>query len=256
MQEPAATATQQASPTAAQQTEPTATTAAETPTSQAAPAAQGTVAPDDPAIQAGDMQFPGEGAAILGYLARPAGDDPRPVILVCHENRGLTEHIKDVARRLAKAGYVALAVDLLSRQGGVAAFSSDQVPGALGNTPPEQFVQDFRSGWEYLKANLAQAERWVWLFYFKWQRDLATPSTSRTSEWCPLRPHPRREDAQISGCGDLRGNDQRINQASRLSKKLQKNSQTYEKASARTSTMPFTTQAPCRAEGCLAASND
>jgi len=54
------------------------------------------------------------------------------VCLVCHENRVLTDHIKDVTRRVAKAGYVALAVDLLSRQGGSAAVGESMHPAAFG----------------------------------------------------------------------------------------------------------------------------
>ena len=120
-----------------------------------------TVSPDDPAVQAGDVQFKGkDGATLLGYLARPRQGDALPVVLVCHENRGLTDYIRDVTRRLAKAGYVGLAVDLLSRQGGTAKLGSDAVPGALGNINPDQFVQDFVSGWEYLKSqSFAQAAR-------------------------------------------------------------------------------------------------
>lgn len=57
----------------------------------------------------------------MGYLARPKATGPHPAVLVIHENRGLTEpHFPDVARRLAKEGYVALALDLLSREGGTA----------------------------------------------------------------------------------------------------------------------------------------
>jgi carboxymethylenebutenolidase len=106
---------------------------------------------DDPSIEASAVEFPGEGATISGYLARPKGEGPFPAVLVSHENRGLQPHIEDVARRLAKEGYVALAVDLLSRNGGTAAVAEDDVPGILGNTPPEQFVSDFTSGWDYLK---------------------------------------------------------------------------------------------------------
>jgi carboxymethylenebutenolidase len=116
------------------------------------------VSPDDPAVQAGPVEFPGEGATLMGYLARPTGDGPFPVVLVCHENRGLTDHIRDVTRRLAKSGYVALAVDLLSRQGGTDAVGSDNVPGLLGNG--DHFVEDFVSGWRYLQGQpFAQAER-------------------------------------------------------------------------------------------------
>jgi carboxymethylenebutenolidase len=145
---------------------PTQPAASETPAGAASTAggsqySNATVVPGDPAVQAGDAQFPGaDGATLLGYLARPAGAASSPVVLVCHENRGLTDYIRDVTRRLAKAGYVGLAVDLLSRQGGTAKLTPDAVPGALGGIPPDQFAQDFRSGWEYLKTQTyAQAER-------------------------------------------------------------------------------------------------
>lgn len=110
------------------------------------------VAPDDPAIQASDVTFPNGDATIMAYLARPAADGTYPAILVCHENRGLTDHIRDVTRRLAKAGYVGLAVDLLSRQGGTAKVDAAQISGALGNSPPSQFVSDFQAGLDYLKT--------------------------------------------------------------------------------------------------------
>ena len=112
-------------------------------------------------LEASAVEFPGEGATLIGYLARPAGEGPFPAVLVCHENRGLTDHIRDVTRRVAMAGYVGLAVDLLSRQGGTDAVGdSSQVPGILGNTPPEQFVQDFVSGWRWLQGQpTVQTER-------------------------------------------------------------------------------------------------
>src|SRR5437773_1741686 len=86
------------------------------------------VAPDDPSIVAGIAEFPGEGVRLDGYLARPAGAGRHAIVLVCHENRGLTRHIEDVARRVAKAGYVGLAVDLLSREGGTAERINQNIP--------------------------------------------------------------------------------------------------------------------------------
>ncbi|MBL8062904.1 MAG: dienelactone hydrolase family protein [Anaerolineales bacterium] len=112
----------------------------------------GTVMPDDPAIIASQISIPAPDANLIGYLAYPSSGSAAPVILVCHENRGLTPHIQDVTRRFAKAGYVGLAVDLLSRQGGSEALGSENVPGALGNIEPEQFVEDFKSGWQSLQG--------------------------------------------------------------------------------------------------------
>ncbi|MDQ2693522.1 MAG: dienelactone hydrolase family protein [Chloroflexota bacterium] len=128
---------------------PTAESAAPVATS---PASYGTVMPDDPAILASEVQIPAPDTNLSGYLARPSSEQVAPVILVCHENRGLTPHIQDVTRRFAKAGYVGLAMDLLSRQGGSAAVGQENVPGALGNISPDQFVEDFRNGWEHLKG--------------------------------------------------------------------------------------------------------
>ena len=146
----------------------TAATASNSPTSESAPTesfspastAYGTVMPDDPAITAGPIEIPAADTNLMGYLARPSSEAVSPVILVCHENRGLTPHIQDVARRFAKAGYVGLAVDLLSRQGGTEAVGSSNVPGALGNIEPSQFVEDFKSGWVYLQGqSFADAAR-------------------------------------------------------------------------------------------------
>ena len=106
---------------------------------------------NDPAISAQDVTFQGNGATLMAYLARPASGGPFPAVMVCHENRGLTEHIKDVARRLAKAGYVALAVDLLARDGGTDKVDPTQVPGKL-TADPARNVADFQAAFTYLNG--------------------------------------------------------------------------------------------------------
>ncbi|MDR7521765.1 MAG: dienelactone hydrolase family protein [Armatimonadota bacterium] len=102
-----------------------------------------TVPPDDPAIQVEMITYPRSRGPEpnLGYLARPRGGGPYPGVVVIHENRGLLEHFKDVARRLAKQGYIALAVDLAAPAGGTARFADlAQVTAQLGQTPPDQLV--------------------------------------------------------------------------------------------------------------------
>jgi carboxymethylenebutenolidase len=98
------------------------------------------------------IRFPSGGTEVSGYLARPAGAGAGPAVLVCHENRGLTAHIQDVARRFAKAGYSALAPDLLSREGGTAGLDADAVPGALTRAGARRHVADFAAAFEYLAA--------------------------------------------------------------------------------------------------------
>lgn len=76
------------------------------------------VEPNDPDLTSGPVQFPGPAGTIFGYLTRPKASGKYPAIVVIHENRGLNNHIRDVARRLAKERFVALAPDFLSRKGG------------------------------------------------------------------------------------------------------------------------------------------
>lgn len=76
-----------------------------------------------------------------------AAEQPRGAILVIHENKGLNDWVRSVAGRLAGAGYSALAIDLLSAQGGTATFADPaEATAALGNRPPEGMVADLRSG--------------------------------------------------------------------------------------------------------------
>jgi carboxymethylenebutenolidase len=106
----------------------------------------------DPAVSAETVTFTSQEADINAYLVQPAEAGQYPAVLVCHENRGLNDHIRDVARRFAKAGYVALAIDLLSREGGTAAQDESQVPGLLSNADPGRHVADFSAGFAYLQG--------------------------------------------------------------------------------------------------------
>jgi carboxymethylenebutenolidase len=67
-------------------------------------------------------------------------------VLVIHENRGLTDHIRSVAGRLAASGFSALALDLLSEEGGTAKFTDPaQATAALNAVPPARFVADMKA---------------------------------------------------------------------------------------------------------------
>ncbi len=72
------------------------------------------VAPNDGRITAGDEKF----GKLTAYVARPKGAGKLPAVVVIHENRGLTPHIRDVARRMALEGFLAVAPDMLSPHGG------------------------------------------------------------------------------------------------------------------------------------------
>jgi carboxymethylenebutenolidase len=82
---------------------------------------------------------------------------PRGGVLVIHENRGLTEHIRTVAGRFAASGYSALALDLLSKEGGTDAFPGEaEVAAALAAVPPARFVADMQAGVTELDRRVRQ----------------------------------------------------------------------------------------------------
>jgi len=86
----------------------------------AANAARAAIVPeDDERLNAEDVTYPGAEGEMKGYLVRPANaQGPLGAVIVIHENRGLNPHIRDVARRMALEGFIALAPDFLSPQGG------------------------------------------------------------------------------------------------------------------------------------------
>jgi carboxymethylenebutenolidase len=99
----------------------TAAAAAILPLIEASPAAASIVAADDKRVIAETVKWPGGTVHHLtGYLVRPAVSDKLTLgaVMLIHENRGLNEHIRDVARRLAIDGFIVLAPDFLSPDGG------------------------------------------------------------------------------------------------------------------------------------------
>lgn len=83
--------------------------------------AQGLVAETDERLTTMDVTYPGARGEMQGYLAYPKAGGPFGAVIVVHENRGLVPHIKDVTRRMALEGFLALAPDFLSDLGGTPA---------------------------------------------------------------------------------------------------------------------------------------
>lgn len=102
-------------------------------------------------IKASDVTFPNGDQQVRGYLAAPSGEGKFPGVLVIHENRGLNEHTRDVARRFAAQGFVALAPDGLSRRGGTGAMKTpDEARAAIGTITLEESLADLEAGLAYL----------------------------------------------------------------------------------------------------------
>ncbi len=99
------------------------------------------------------ITFPGPTATLMGAWA-PAVK-ARGSVLVIHENRGLNDHIRSVAARFAGSGYSALAIDLLSEEGGTGSFPGEaEVAAALSQIPPERFDADMKAGISELKRRV------------------------------------------------------------------------------------------------------
>ncbi len=127
-----------ATPTAtASETAPTASASAE-------PPGPPPVLPPSKATEAITFPEP-EKRTLQGAWA--AADSPKGGVLVIHENKGLNDHTRHVAGRFAAAGYSALAIDLLSEEGGTASLGDPaNATAALGKVAPERFVADMRAG--------------------------------------------------------------------------------------------------------------
>jgi carboxymethylenebutenolidase len=112
--------------------------------------AHAAVTPDDDLFTE-YASYPGMPAEMKAYVARPKVDKPYAAVVVIHENRGLNAHIEDVARRAAKAGYLAIAPNALAPIGGTPA-SEDEARTKFQELKAENNLQNFINVFPYLKT--------------------------------------------------------------------------------------------------------
>lgn len=104
------------------------------------------------AVNADMIEFKGPAGTLQGYLATPKAGGSLPGVVIIHENQGLTDHIKDVCRRMAAEGFVVLAPDALSLQGGTPA-DKDEAIAQIRELDDAANVATFQAGVDYLKAH-------------------------------------------------------------------------------------------------------
>jgi carboxymethylenebutenolidase len=177
-----------------------------------------TVQPDDSDIEVSEVEVPGEAGTIEAYQARPSSEGPFAAILLIHENRGLTDHIRDVTRRFAKVGYTGLAVDLLSRVGGTSQFADEaEVTTAISALDPEGVISDLKSSVTWLEKQPYVQEGkiggigWCWGGGQAWR--LATKEPRMSAVVAFYGPNPPLEDVpdiQAAVLGIYGAEDQRI----------------------------------------------
>lgn len=107
--------------------------------------AQEVITTDSNGIIAGEVKIPTKDVEVLAYRAMPAKGKNFPVVLVVQEIFGVHEHIKDVCRRFAKLGHLAIAVELYQRQGDVSKLEMKDVFPIVGKVPDAQVMSDLDS---------------------------------------------------------------------------------------------------------------
>ena len=150
----------------------TAAAAALLPALQANYAKAAIVPADDPRLQTEQVTFAGATGEVRGYLARPSdAAGALPGVVVIHENRGLNPHIEDVTRRMALEGFVALAPDFLSPQGGTPQ-DEDQAREMIRQLDQQQTIQNALAAVDFLEGQEATTDR-VGVTGFCWGGALA-----------------------------------------------------------------------------------
>ena len=118
-------------------------------------AAQTVIHTDSEGLEAGQVSIPTADRDVPAYRAMPATPGTFPVVVVVQEIFGVHEHIRDVCRRLAKQGYMALAPELYVRQGSVADITDmkDIIAKVVSKVPDSQVMSDLDATVAFAKAS-------------------------------------------------------------------------------------------------------
>ncbi|WP_430913824.1 dienelactone hydrolase family protein [Methylobacterium sp. sgz302541] len=110
---------------------------------------------DAAGLVAGEVSIPAAGGPMPGYRAMPDGAGPFPLVLVVEEIFGVHDYIKDVCRRLAKAGYCAVAPELYARQGDLSTMTDVQtiLREVILKTPDSQWMADLDAAADWAVAS-------------------------------------------------------------------------------------------------------
>lgn len=183
----------------------------------------GMVDANDPALSSSEIKYnAADGTVIGGYLTRPKSDGARPAVVVIHPWSGIDEHTRDVARRFAKAGYVALAPDLISRQGGTSSYATREAAIAAGRKlTSDMITQDLTATTSYLKTQNFVRPAKIGVIGFCWGGGKALMFATRSKDvaasvvYYGENPDPLDDVKNISApvLGHYGGDDPRITSA-------------------------------------------
>lgn len=178
------------------------------------PVSAQTITTDTEGLEAGEVKIPAEGGLMPAYRAMPASGSSFPVVLVVHEIFGVHEYIKDVCRRFARAGYLAVAPDLYARQGRVDNLQSfDDIRKVVGRVPDAQVLADLDAAARWAAGNRGSAEKlaitgFCWGGRIVWLYAAHQPKLKAGVAWygqlVPRQPSDLQPKAPIDVVADLK----------------------------------------------------
>jgi carboxymethylenebutenolidase len=189
--------------------------------------AQTQITTDTNGLVAGEVKIPTKDVEIPAYRAMPAKGKNFPTVLVVQEIFGVHEHIKDICRRFAKAGYLAVAPELYARQGDVSNKPMNDIMPIVGKVPDAQVMTDLDSAVAWAKKNggntaklgvtgFCWGGRIVWLYAahnpnlkagVAWYGRLVPPPPERASALQPKHPIELVKDLKAPVLGLYAGKD-------------------------------------------------
>lgn len=171
---------------------------------------------DYPGLETQEVEYPGATGSVRALLVRPEGEASRPGVIVIHENTGLQPHIQDVARRVAREGFLALAPDALSPVGGTPE-DLDQARSLMRELDAEDTIQNMVAAVQYLKTHPLSTGK-VGCTGFCWGGGMTNQVAVRSPDLAAAVPYygrqPDAEDVPKIKAPMLlhyAGNDERIN---------------------------------------------
>ena len=192
------------------------------------PVQASTITTDATDLIAGEVKIPVADGEIPAYRAQPVGSGPYPVLLVVEEIFGVHEHIKDMCRRFAKLGYLAIAPELYSRLGNVVAMTDiKEVMATVNKAPDATVMSDLDSTVAWAAKNrgnlnhlgitgFCRGGRTVWMYAAHNHRQLKAgvawygPLVGTPSPQMPTNPVDVAGQIKIPVLGLYAGQDQGI----------------------------------------------
>jgi carboxymethylenebutenolidase len=148
-----------------------------------------TITTNSSGMVAGDVKIPVPGGEISGYRARPESGGTFPIVLIAYEVFGLQEHIKDICRRFAREGYLAIAPDLYYRQGDVSKMENfDEIFKIVSKVPDAQVMSDLDAAVAWAAKNKGDAKRlgvtgFCWGGRITWLYAAHSPKVKAGTAW-------------------------------------------------------------------------